>query len=536
MTSLLARLTEHLEALPEDEAEVIAKAVLGDPLAGQIWAPTSGPQKMAFDSKADILLYGGQAGGGKSGLLIGYALMKAEYSLILRRQYSDTGSLVKDTLRLWGTRKGFSGQPPARLVLGEGRQIDFSGCLLPEDWERWQGQPHDFIGIDEASQFLEGQVRALLGWNRPVGGSKVHCRAILATNPPINIGEGDWLRQWFAPWLDPSHRLYPTDPGVLLWVVTDAQGKDLWVDGPEPVQIKGRPMKPRSRTFIPAKLEDNPFLDPIEYRAVLESFPEPQRSAISQGDWMLSHEDHIQQILPTNWVMAAQERWTREPPRAAPMCAIGVDIAQGGADRTILQCRYDYWFAEPIVVPGSETPMGSDIAALVVRTRRNKAAVILDMGGGYGGGAYEMLKMNLEGEGPERVVFGFNGAETAHTRTMDRQLGFYNRRAEAWWRFREALDPDQEGGSPVMLPPDPELRAELVSAQWKMTPRGIQAESKADIVKRLGHSPDKADAAIMAWAVGPSYLTHGKIWRNYSVADRGTPRVARGHERQRRGR
>ena len=79
---------------------------------------------------------------------------------------------------------------------------------------------------------------------------------------------------------------------------------------------------------------------------------------------------------------------------------------------------------------------------------------------------------------------------------------FANKRAEAYWRFREALDPDQDGGSLVALPDDAELRADLAAPKFSITPRGILIESKDDIRKRLGRSPGKSDAVVMAWSEG----------------------------------
>src|SRR5262249_39506396 len=77
-------------------------------------------------------------------------------------------------------------------------------------------------------------------------------------------------------------------------------------------------------------------------------------------------------------------------------------------------------------------------------------------------------------------------------------LKFYNPRAEDWWRFREELDPNQEFGSSMALPPDQQLKAELASPRWELTPRGIKVEEKAEIIKRLGRSTDCADACVQA--------------------------------------
>ena len=74
--------------------------------------------------------------------------------------------------------------------------------------------------------------------------------------------------------------------------------------------------------------------------------------------------------------------------------------------------------------------------------------------------------------------------------------------ARAYWRFREALNPDQAGGSVVAIPDDPELRSELSAVCQIPDVAKIQVESKVDVKKRLGRSPDKADAVVMAWDPG----------------------------------
>ena len=293
--------------------------------------------------------------------------------------------------------------------------------------------------------------------------------------------------------------------------------------------VNGRLVKPTSRTFIPAALTDNPFLAETNYGAQLDSLPEPLRSAIRDGNWLIAHEDDPMQVIPTNWVIAAQERWTRDPPDA-PMCSMGVDVALGGSNCTVIIPRYDCWFAEPIVAPGSETPTGRDIAALIIRNRRNRAMVTIDAGGGYASGAIECLKDN------DIAVIGFKGAERVSTRTQDRLLPFYNKRAESYWRFREALDPDQEGGSPIMLPPDSDLAADLVSVRRlpiEDTNNTIRLEKKEEQAKRLGRSPDRGDAVVMAWATGDKYLTHGHIWKDHVKSQR-FPKINRGHMNKRR--
>ena len=522
--SLIEEIAARLGAMsPEEVAKVHAETEAA--LGGKCWYPTPGPQLMAYESKADVLLYGGQAGGGKSGLLCGLALCEHKRTLLMRRQYSDLGALIEDVLKQYGSRQGFNGSPPARLRTGDGRMVEFGAAKLAGDEEHWKGQPHDLLGVDEASQFLESQVRFLMGWVRSVDPNQ-RCRVVLCTNPPENPASGQWLLEMFAPWLDPAFR-NPAKAGELRWVVTDDAGKDQWVDGPEPFEIGGRYVKPLSRTFIPASLSDNPFLKDTNYAAQLDALPEPLRSAIRDGNWMIAHEDDQWQLIPTNWILQAQQRWRPDPPKHAPMCAMGVDVAQGGSANTVIQCRYDTWFAPPIVIPGKDTPLGSDVAAAVVKHRRDGAVVEIDMGGGYGGGPYEHLQAN------GIPVHGFKGAASATGRTKDRLLGFVNLRAQAGWKLREALDPDQDGGSPVALPADKDLFAELVAQRYEATPKGLKLVDKDKISEILGRSPDRADALMMCWYAGPNYTTHGTVWRN-AIKTQNRPGRVRGHENQRR--
>jgi hypothetical protein len=65
------------------------------------------------------------------------------------------------------------------------------------------------------------------------------------------------------------------------------------------------------------------------------------------------------------------------------------------------------------------------------------------------------------------------------------------------WRLREALDPDK--GEHLALPPDTQLKADLCAPLWKLTAQGIQIELKDEIIKRIGRSPDRGDAVILAF-------------------------------------
>jgi hypothetical protein len=339
----------------------------------------------------------------------------------------------------------------------------------------------------------------------------MHCRpdaADTVQTGPLSA-EGLWVIEMFAPWLDPQHP-NPAKPGELRWVISDDDGKDEWVDGPEAAKFNkaGKLIRPTSRTYIPAKVSDNPYYAASDYERQLDAMPEPYRSLL-MGGFRTAFKDAADQVIPTRWVQMAQERWTDKPPKGVPMCAIGVDASGGGDDPMILAPRYDGWYAPMIEMPGKEIPIdraGSHCAGVVISHRRDLALVVIDMGGGYGGPMYEHLKLN------NVEVKGYKGAEKTTRRSRDGKLKFINKRSAALWTFREALDPGQPGGSPIALPPDPRLVADLTAPTFKPMPNGIEIESKEKVCARLGRSTDRGDAAMMAWFEGPRHLTDALEW------------------------
>lgn len=489
---LVEELLEKLRVMdPEEKERLIKYTAEKRPL----WFPNPGPQTEAYESLADELFYGGSAGGGKSDLLIGLSLTSHKRSLILRRTNKEASKLFDRYMEILGSRDGWNGQDNVWRLPG-GRVIDIGGVQLEDDKQKYKGTARDFYGFDEVSDFTESQFRFITGWNRSAD-SNQRCRVVCAGNPPTQ-SDGLWVIKYWAPWLDETHP-NPAQPGELRWFTT-IEGKDQEVDGPGPHRIGGEWIRAKSRTFIPARLDDNPYLARTDYSARLASLPEPLRSAYKDGRFNVSIKDADFQVIPTSWILAAEARWNKDGWKDSLMSAMGYDPAGGGADAAVLCWRHGAWFAPLVSVQGAETADGSASAATIIRHRRHDAPVVVDCGGGYGGA----VTMRLKDNNIEHI--SFNGAHKSSARTKDGKLGFANKRAEIWWKFREELDPDQEGGSVIALPPDPELRADLAAPTFAVTARGIVLESKDKIRDRLGRSPDKGDSAVMCFSVGQTAI------------------------------
>jgi hypothetical protein len=280
----------------------------------ELWEPFPGPQSAALDCPADELFYGGAAGGGKSDLLLGCAILRHWRSAIFRREYAELKGIRERAEELFDDIGKFNGQTEIwRMLRGKyaGKRIEFGACQYEGDERKFQGRAHDFKGFDEITQFTESQYRFLITWNRSVHrGQRV--RTVVTGNPPVSA-EGRWVISYWAPWLDPGHPR-PAQQGELRWFVTGPDGKDLEVDGIGPHTIRmgdgsEEIVTARSRTFIRARVEDNPRLLETGYRTVLQNLPEPLRSRMLRGDFGAGIEDAEWQVIPTDWVLRAQARW-----------------------------------------------------------------------------------------------------------------------------------------------------------------------------------------------------------------------------------
>lgn len=503
--------------LTPEEREELDRLLCDDPT---LWRPLDGPQSMAYYSEADITGYGGAAGGGKTDLITGLALTAHQRSLFIRREKAQTEGIIQRLEEILGDRSGLNSQKGIWRLGGQ--IIEFGGCDNMGDERRWQGRAHDLKAFDEVTEQREAQVRFIMGWNRTSDDS-IRPRTLMTFNPPTTT-EGRWVVKFFGPWLDKKH-INPAKPGELRYFTTIGDEHDYEVpdDRPfiyhkgefiydyDPDDFKPEEVKrPKSRTFIPSRVTDNPYYMATGYIDTLNSMPEPLRSQMLNGDFMAGVEDDEWQIIPTAWAEAAMDRWAPRSDKG-DMDSLGVDPARGGRDNFCMAPRYGNWFDDIITEPGTATPDGQTGASLVVKHRRDRAVVHIDLIG-WGASVYDVLNEN------EVQIVGINGAAGSNERAVENNLPFVNLRAQLLWRLREALDPRNK--TPICLPDDVELLADLTAPKWTLKTNGIQVESKEEIKKRIGRSPDKGDAVAYGLVSTPKTALMESLIQQQSNYDR----------------
>jgi len=477
-----------------------------------LWQPNpdrdgvANPQRLAKESDADILGYGGSGGGGKTDLLLGLARTQHKHSIIFRRVFKNLRGMIERSRSLFN-QDGLNRQKDSfneslhRWSLADGRQIEFEAMQYEKDKENFRGRPHDFYGFDEATEFSRSQVEFVMAWMRTTE-PKQRCRAILTFNPPSD-DSGNWVIDFFLPWiayLFPNEYQHPNPaaPGELRWYAT-VDGKETELPDGEPFEHGGQTIRPLSRTFIPAKLSDNPHLANTNYGAVLQSLPEPLRSQMLYGDFAAHRQADPWQVIPTAWVKAAQRRWLEREKPIMPLSGVGGDMVRGGKDALALAKRFGTWFDEVVKIPGVNIEDGPAAAAVFyeqLKDERNIGYINIDVAG-VGSSPYDSMKVMWPGKvHPINAASGSSYAVKAEN--GDVVLRMKNLRAEYHWRLRMALDPVHGDG--LALPPGNEIVADLCAAKYKMMAGGvIQIEDKEEIKKRIGRSPDVGEAVMMAY-------------------------------------
>jgi len=175
---------------------------------------------------------------------------------------------------------------------------------------------------------------------------------------------------------------------------------------------------------------------------------------------------------------------------------MGVDVALGGDDLTVIARRHGMWFDHPIVYRGRECVDGTTVAGFIAAAQRDRAPIHLDL---FGVGAQpygHLMQLGVQ-------VLGVNVGDPTGETSRQGAIRFKNKRSALWWRMREALDPDANTG--ICLPPDRRLLADLCAPKWELRGPIIQVQSRDDIVKAIGRSPDFGSAYVLALMNTPKH-------------------------------
>lgn len=252
--------------------------------------PQPGPQTAFASSRADIAIFGGAAGGGKS-----FALMldSARYvdrverffAIYLRRTYPQ----LTGPDGLWDLSHEIMPHVGGRAIDGllEWHFPNKSRIVmrhLQHDKDIYSHQSLQYAAIywDELTHFTEKQFWYMLSRNRSTCGVRPFVRASTNPDPDSFVAR---LIDW---WIDEAGDAIPERSGRLRWFVR-INGELQWGDSPEELTSKHPGEMPLSLTFIASRLQDNPALTSKDtgYEARLRALPYVERMRLLGGNWQI---------------------------------------------------------------------------------------------------------------------------------------------------------------------------------------------------------------------------------------------------------
>lgn len=308
---------------------------------------------MFLASSADIALYGGAAGGGKTFALLLEAsrhIDNPDYGAVIFRreavQITSEGGLFDTSYHIYSDLGGTPRLSPRHSWNFEsGATITFSHLHNQVDVNDWQGSQIPLIGYDELTHFTSNQFWYMLSRNRSICGVRPYIRA--TCNPDAD----SWVAELVDWYINPdSGYPIPDRSGVVRYFVRD-DGKLHWAMTPGALLELFPRNQPKSFTFVPATLEDNQILlqnDP-SYRSNLLNMNRVERERLLMGNWKIkpqmgSYFPRLNvQILPEipsdveyyvrRWDLAATEPSETNP---SPSATAGILMGRRSNGRFII--------------------------------------------------------------------------------------------------------------------------------------------------------------------------------------------------------
>lgn len=267
-------------------------------------------QAAALSSPADILLYGGAAGGGKSEVLLvdaaQYISNPEHHAILFRETFPELEkSLIMRSREMYspGGVLGINGKYNEQKKLWSfpsGATIEFGHAARDAEIYQYQGAQYSYIGFDEATHFTEFRIRYMISRLR-CKDPTIKLKLRLATNPG---GEGhNWIMNMFMG--STCIHCMPTEESkVAFKIYNDAK----WFSDGEPVGM--------TSCFIPAKVSDHNIFGEggVRYVEKLKSLSRNYQKALLEGCWALFEGQYFRcwemprMVVPSNCLYRENDR------------------------------------------------------------------------------------------------------------------------------------------------------------------------------------------------------------------------------------
>jgi hypothetical protein len=237
-----------------------------------------------------------------------------------------------------------------------------------------------------------------------------------------------------------------------------------------------------------------------------KDFLDESRETISELDWTIFYEVTFPSggaedgLIPRAWIeLAVNQSGCRSDFKQT-----GLDVARFGKDKTVYALRLG---GELQPLEQTEKMDTMEVAgwtrAKLERDRPERHCTDVV---GLGAGVHDRLE-EIQGEGFEDEKTDWSACELIPVNVgesptdADSKKKFHNLRAQVYWHLRKMFKPDSKTGkSQASIPDDPELKKQLEEIRYKYSSeKKIKIEAKDEMKKRLGYSPDKADAVALAY-------------------------------------